>query len=97
MSDSELFSLATQIFVRLRRHSGRTVDVIWLASNADYAAEVLRLAHDSGDADLAKIADRFAAALHDSSRPTSTTAPAPARTAPGTPDEVKAQYIGTLR
>lgn len=97
MSENEKFSLATQIFVRLRRNSGRMIDVIWMATNAEYAAEILRIAREAGDPDLSQIADRFEAALNSSGRPSSASTPAPSQADRDTPDEVKAHYIGTLR
>ena len=95
MSENEKFSLATQIFVRLRRNSGRMIDVIWMATNAEYAAEILRIARETGDHDLSQVADRFEAALNGTGRAAS--APARSQSDRETPDEVKAHYIGTLR
>lgn len=98
MTDNDKFALATQIFVRLRRVSGRTVDVIWMVGNGEYAAEILRLARDSGDDELARLADRFAG-LAGSSAAVPAAAPVRPTRAPSPSAESDADkhYIGTLR
>jgi hypothetical protein len=47
----------------LRRTTGRVTDIEWLASNADYAAEIIRFVRsrttDDGSSELAQLADRL--------------------------------------
>jgi len=59
MSAKEHFDIATHIYTRLRRLSSRTIDVIWMVHNADYAHEVLKLARASNDAETLRLAERF--------------------------------------
>ena len=42
--NNEIFSVATLIYTRLRRVSGRVIDVMYLVENSDYARAVLQLA-----------------------------------------------------
>ena len=51
------FSVATLLYTRLRRVSGRVVDVVYLAENADYAKYVITLALETKDEDLIKHAE----------------------------------------
>lgn len=60
MSDAEqLTSLATHLYVRLRRDGGRVIDVIWLMKNQEYAREVLKLARSIPEPELEKLTDRI--------------------------------------
>lgn len=59
MSVKEHFDIATHIYTRLRRVSSRTIDVIWMVHNAEYAHEVLKLARASQDAETLRLAERF--------------------------------------
>ena len=54
MTQAERFSLATHLYVRLRRSSGRVVDAIWMAQNDEYAREILSLAATDPDQCLAR-------------------------------------------
>lgn len=67
MLDSEKLGIAAHLHVLLRRKTGRVTDTEWMASNADYAAEVVRFAHvkavEDGHPDLAEWADKLAAAM----------------------------------
>jgi hypothetical protein len=53
--------------VLLRRKSGRVTDTEWMASNADYAAEIVRFARakasEDGHADLLEWADKLEKAM----------------------------------
>ncbi len=56
----EVFTLASQLYVRMRR-SGRVVDAVYMAQNMDYAKEILRIASKEMDADILDIVARFEA------------------------------------
>ncbi len=58
-ANNEIFSVATLIYTRLRRVSGRVIDVMYLVENSDYARAVLQLALATHDEELC----RYAAAL----------------------------------
>lgn len=74
MSAKEHFDIATHIYTRLRRVSSRTIDVIWMVHNKEYALEVLKLARASNDAETLRLAERFEQLAFGSA------APAPAKT-----------------
>ncbi len=63
MGSSETIALAAHLHVLLRRKLGRVTDTEWMAQNADYAREVLRVARAEHDADLDQWADRFEAVM----------------------------------
>ncbi len=44
LRNHDAFSVATLIYARLRRVSGRVIDAIYLAENLDYARHVIQLA-----------------------------------------------------
>jgi len=60
-------AIAAHLHVLMRRKTGRVTDTEWMASNAEYAAEIIRLARASaeqdGHADLAELADKLEAAV----------------------------------
>ena len=64
---SERLAIAAHLHVLLRRKSGRVTDTEWMASNADYATEIVRFArtkaHEEGDADLAVWAEKLETAM----------------------------------
>jgi hypothetical protein len=97
MTQAERFSLATHLYVRLRRSSGRVVDALWMAQNDEYAREILRLAANDPDPETRGLAQRFGSLLESS--PVALRKPAPAVKARTTAveDEVAQHYIGTLR
>jgi hypothetical protein len=76
MLNSERFALATRMHVMLRRKAGRVTDTEWLASNQDYAAEIVRFSMDyakkEGHEDLAELAERLATVMLSPSAPTPT-------------------------
>jgi len=92
MTQPERFSLATHLYVRLRRSSGRVVDAVWMSQNDEYAREILKLALGDADPETQNLARRFEALL--------TGRPAPRKPAPA-PSVATADsdqhYIGTLR
>ncbi len=46
---NEAFSVATLIYARLRRVSGRVIDVIYLSDNPDYAKHIMEIATATND------------------------------------------------
>jgi hypothetical protein len=98
MTQAERFSLATHLYVRLRRSSGRVVDAVWMAQNDEYAQEILRLAANDADPETRNLVLRFQALLGGGKPAGRRAAPAPA--AKPTPESEASQqqhYIGTLR
>ncbi len=67
MLESEKLAIAAHLHVLLRRKTGRVTDTEWMASNVEYAVEVVRFARTSaqedGHPDLAEWADKLEAAL----------------------------------
>ncbi|HNC02700.1 MAG TPA: hypothetical protein PLY05_05025 [Agitococcus sp.] len=57
--NSEVFSLASQLYVRMRRCSGRVVDAIYMAQNEQYAQEILKIAAQEKDQEILEIVQRF--------------------------------------
>lgn len=57
--NNEIFSVATLIYTRLRRVSGRVIDVMYLVENSDYARAVLQLALATHDDELCRYALRL--------------------------------------
>jgi hypothetical protein len=95
MSESEKFSLATHVHVRLRRANGRVVDAVWMAHNDDYAREIIGIARSiRTDAELQSLCDRFEALM--GIAPVRRPAPA-ARVTTGGAVDSGTHYVGTLR
>ena len=63
--NNEIFSVATLIYTRLRRVSGRVIDVMYLVENSDYARAVLQLALATHDDELCRYAVRLNSILGD--------------------------------
>jgi hypothetical protein len=67
MSSTEKIAIAAHLHVLLRRKTGRVTDTEWLASNAAYAAEIVRFsrekATEDGHVDLGVWADRLEAIM----------------------------------
>ena len=59
MTDNELLSVATRLYVRMRAGGGRVIDALWMTQNELYAREVLRLALMSPDAEVQRLGQRF--------------------------------------
>lgn len=64
-ANHEIFSVATLIYTRLRRVSGRVIDVMYLVENSDYARAVLQLALATHDDELCRYAVRLNSILGD--------------------------------
>lgn len=85
MLDSEKLAIAAHLHVLLRRKAGRVTDTEWLATNTEYATEIIRFtrlkAVEDGHTDLAEWADKLeqAFATGPAVRPVGS-APAQART-----------------
>ena len=103
-SSSELVAIAAHLHVLLRRKTGRVTDTEWLASNADYAREILRFTRDKalneGHAELLPWADKLEAALLEKGaaprRSLLDVAAEALRTAPAPPGDTE-RYVGRLR
>jgi hypothetical protein len=65
--DSEKLGIAAHLHVLLRRKTGRVTDTEWMASNLEYAREIIRFAHakaiEDSHPDLAEWADKLAAVV----------------------------------
>ncbi len=81
MLSSEKVAIAAHLHVLLRRKTGRVTDTEWMASNADYAKEIVRFARaraqEDGHADLAEWADKLALAVLPAAPLAPTAAPRP--------------------
>jgi hypothetical protein len=65
--DSAKLGIAAHLHVLLRRKTGRVTDTEWLASNLEYAREIIRFAHakavEDSHPDLAEWADKLAVVM----------------------------------
>ena len=63
MLDSEKLAIAAHLHVLLRRKAGRVTDTEWLATNTEYAKEIIRFtrtkAVEDGHTDLAEWAEKL--------------------------------------
>lgn len=64
LGHGEVFSIATLIYARLRRVSGRVVDAIYLAEDIDYAQHVVELAQQTQDPELLRLIERLKTVLN---------------------------------
>jgi hypothetical protein len=64
---SQKLAVAAHLHVLLRRKTGRVTDTEWMASNLEYAAEIVRFARakalEDGHADLAEWASKLEEAV----------------------------------
>lgn len=103
MLDSERLAVAAHVHVLLRRKTGRVTDTEWMACNADYAREVVRLcrlrARQDTLPELGEWADRLERAMQLAPAPT----PAPPGLAaisaaqPPQPPGGAERYVGGIR
>jgi hypothetical protein len=67
MLNSERLAIAAHLHVLLRRKTGRVTDTEWMASNTEYAAEIVRFARasaqENGHADLGEWAAKLELAM----------------------------------
>ena|SRR5438105_2735119 len=65
---SQKVAIAAHLHVLLRRKTGRVTDTEWMASNLDYATEIVRFARakaaEEGHADLDEWAGKLEQAVH---------------------------------
>ncbi|EMP1651032.1 hypothetical protein [Acinetobacter baumannii] len=59
IADAEAFTLATQIYVRMRRVTGRVIDAMYIVQNKDYAKYVIALALEAEDDELKRCVERL--------------------------------------
>lgn len=59
IADAEAFTLATQIYVRMRRVTGRVIDAMYVVQNKDYAKYVIALALEAEDDELKRCVERL--------------------------------------
>jgi hypothetical protein len=75
MLNSEKIAIAAHLHVLLRRKTGRVTDTEWMASNADYAAEIVRFARararSDGHPNLGEWADKLESAMVEAAPPRS--------------------------
>ncbi len=59
IANAEAFTLATQIYVRMRRVTGRVIDAMYVVRNKDYAKYVIALALEAEDDELKCCVERL--------------------------------------
>lgn len=59
IANAEAFTLATQIYVRMRRVTGRVIDAMYVVQNKDYAKYVIALALEAEDDVLKRCVERL--------------------------------------
>ncbi|MCX2644068.1 hypothetical protein, partial [Klebsiella pneumoniae] len=59
IANAEAFTLATQIYVRMRRVTGRVIDETYVVQNKDYAKYVIELALEAEDDELKRCVERL--------------------------------------
>lgn len=62
-ANTEAFSIATLIYTRLRRVSGRVIDAMYLVENEEYARHVVVYALSLQDDDVTRLAGRLQSVL----------------------------------
>ena len=63
VSHTDVFSIATLLYARLRRVSGRVIDVMYLVENPSYARQMAELALSTEDAELIRLVSRLDSAM----------------------------------
>ena len=58
-SSSEIFSVATLLYARMRRLGVRVIDVMYMVDNKQYAHHVIKLALQAHDAELDRLSLRL--------------------------------------
>lgn len=56
---NEIFSVATLMYARLRRVSGRVIDVVYFTESMDYAKHIIEIASETGDLELLRLVDKY--------------------------------------
>lgn len=62
-SDTVIYGLLGRIHLLMRRVANRITDVEYMRANKDYAREIVRLALETGNAELAELGVRLRAAM----------------------------------
>lgn len=62
-SESDRLAIAAHLHVLLRRKLGRVTDTEWMATDASYAQEIVRLCRAQADAELQAWADKLERAV----------------------------------
>lgn len=58
-TNADAFSVATQIYVRMRRVTGRVIDAMYVIQNKDYAKYVITVALETDDDELKRCVERL--------------------------------------
>lgn len=69
IANADTFSVATQIYVRMRRVTGRVIDAMYMVQNKDYAKYVIALALETEDDELKRCVERLKSLLDTISEP----------------------------
>lgn len=69
IANADAFSVATQIYVRMRRVTGRVIDVMYMVQNKDYAKYVIALTLETEDDELKRCVERLKSLLDTISEP----------------------------
>jgi len=69
IANADAFSVATQIYVRMRRVTGRVIDAIYMVQNKDYAKYVIALALETEDDELKRCVERLKSLVDTISEP----------------------------
>ncbi|HVT34013.1 MAG TPA: hypothetical protein VHE37_00405 [Nevskiaceae bacterium] len=80
-NNAELQSVVGHLYVRLRRDCARVIDALWAARNAEYAAEILKVARTVRDPEMDKLTARYEELMFGTRRPAAH-APSPAASTP---------------
>jgi hypothetical protein len=101
-ASAEAFAIAAHLHVLLRRKTGRVTDTEWMATNADYAREIVRHAREKavsdGHTELLLWADKLEAAiLGMGAAPRKTMLEVAAQVLRDAPPLEDHRYIGRLR
>ncbi|MDN8087083.1 hypothetical protein QZJ90_15120 [Acinetobacter baumannii] len=59
IANAEAFTLATQIYGRMRRVTGRVIDAMYFVQNKDYAKYVIALVLEAEDDELKRCVERL--------------------------------------
>lgn len=59
IANADAFSVATQIYVRMRRVTGRVIDALYVIQNKDYAKYVITVALETEDDELKRCVERL--------------------------------------
>lgn len=104
---SEKFSIGSMIYIRLRRSTGRVIDVMYVSENNEYAKYVMTLALATADEELHRLAYRLKNILPEDVKKIDDLAPLTATPSDYASDEPTAEdiyreqvshrYIGSLR